>query len=186
MNHMTTHYDEVKIRQLLERYYLGETSVEEEGVLIDYFTNCSDIPEDLEGDAEIFRLMSDAKNEFFEAELKRTELAIPEGMDERLKASIEKLENPPKIGFYRWKHAIAACVVLAVTFLIGNNLLFGTPDEFVYKDTCKTPEEAAMQMNRALSMLNAKTCAGLEEVERSHTSSAKALDKNISKFISFD
>lgn len=187
MNQNIKLYDEAKIRQLLDLYYLGETSVDDESILIDYFTNCSNIPEDLEVDADIFRLMSDAKENYFEAELKKAELEIPKGMDERLKASIERLENPPRIGVrYNWKHAIAACVVLAVTFMLGNEFLFNQPDAFVYKDTCKTPEEAALQMNRALSILNSKASASLEEVEKSRTTSAESLGNNLNKYISFE
>ena len=50
-----------EIRKLLDRFYLGETSMEEEKLLLDYFSSPS-IPEELMPDRDLFRALGNARD----------------------------------------------------------------------------------------------------------------------------
>ena len=50
-----------KIKELLQKYYEGETSLEEEAQLQVYLTNIEQVPEELKADAEIAMMMPTVK-----------------------------------------------------------------------------------------------------------------------------
>lgn len=58
-----------KIKALLERYYAGETSLEEEGLLRKELISGNEIPEDLKADAELFSMMNALVEESTDQEL---------------------------------------------------------------------------------------------------------------------
>ena len=62
-----------EIRKLLDRFYLGETTLEEEKILQEYFTSGS-IPEELLPDRDLFRALGEADDS----------VAVPEGLNQKI------------------------------------------------------------------------------------------------------
>ena len=102
--------DMKRIEALLEKYYLGETSTAEEGILREFFA-AGDIPEHLAVDAELFgffRLQKDA--------------GIPDGLQKRLENMLEERPARSISVFTRWKYywisgAAAVILILLALFL---------------------------------------------------------------------
>lgn len=195
-----------QIRELLDRYYMGETSVEEEKVLNQVFSDSSlDIPADMQADVELFRQMNGIRVEVENYLDHEAEIHLPLGFEQRLQATLNQLsqtaegeakntesytigssevvEQPPRIGFYLRR--AAACVAVVVLLGIG----YMNYEQPVYTDTCKSPEEAAMQMNRALALLSSKSQQGVEQAFQSLDNNHQAAvptTSNLNKFISFN
>lgn len=147
-----------QIKSLLARFYEGQTTPEEERLLADFFRR-EDVPEDLQEDKQLFLLLAQTSDQempqdiaeeitAFVNNLGQTKIQplIPE--DKQCKGVIFRLKTPPKM-WYR----VAATV--AILFAIGGGVLIHqrtyTTDPF--RDTCSTPEEAAIQIQRANSMI---------------------------------
>lgn len=58
-----------KIKSLLEKYYAGNTSLEEEDILRDALKSIDDVPQELKADAELFAMMGALSTETAESEL---------------------------------------------------------------------------------------------------------------------
>ncbi len=71
-----------EIRKLLDRFYLGETTLEEEQILQDYFSSAS-IPEELMPDRDLFRSMGNAGDS----------VAVPEGLNQKILDVIDQQEK---------------------------------------------------------------------------------------------
>lgn len=98
---------------------------------------------------------------------------MSEGMDERLEAFIQNLEEPeaPVIAFeprvekghhltqFIRKYAIAACAALVLVIGIT---LHQYERSNAFTDTCGTPAEAEAQMMRALTMLSTCSQKGID------------------------
>jgi len=146
------------------------------------------------------RLLKESKVEYDETWMAEAESQMPEGMEERLLATIEKLEadekekvqaeapiikmatrtekQPPQIGQKLWKR-VAACVAIILAIGIGYNLQ-GTNNAFA--DTCKTPEEAQIQLERALSLLS-KNKAAIQTADETLQQATQPQESALSKFI---
>ncbi len=48
------------IKHLLEKFYEGTTSPEEDNILYEFFSSTSEIPEEMEADSKIFTALSDS------------------------------------------------------------------------------------------------------------------------------
>lgn len=127
-----------------------------------------------------------------------SEVEVPEGLEQRLEKfvqNLEELETPeisfePKkqkgfatTSFFR-RYAIAACASLIFVLGISLHFLFQPEQEFVFKDTCKTPEEAEMQLARALTILGTHTANSLECVQEQIDRVSAQPD--YSRFITFE
>ena len=147
-----------QIKSLLALFYEGQTTPEEERLLADFFRR-EDVPEDLQEDKQLFLLLAQTSDQempqdiaeeitAFVNNLGQTKIQplIPE--DKQHKGVIFRLKTPPKM-WYR----VAATV--AILFAIGGGVLFHqrtyTTDPF--RDTCKTPEEAAAELHKANAMI---------------------------------
>ena len=71
-----------EIRKLLDRFYLGETTLEEEQVLQEYFSSSS-IPEELLPDRDLFRSLGDASDS----------VPVPEGLNQKILDVIDQQEK---------------------------------------------------------------------------------------------
>ena len=94
-----------RIRQLLVRYYEGQTTPAETKVLKEFFRVAKDIPEDLTADAAVFRAMSACD---------ATDCVVPED----LKARIVAATVGSRKRFFNWKAAAGIAASLAVLALI--------------------------------------------------------------------
>lgn len=198
------HYDIGQIRTMLDRYYLGETTLEEEMALGEYFAQATNVPEEMKADAALLAGMYELDREEMTSSCAQAEAMMPDGMEERLMATIDRLDReerlmdeargelrighdreakePPRIGLYL--HRAAACVAVVLAVVVGYQTLTDDP----FADTCSTPEEASVQMQRALALLNSKSRMGLEQARKSleqPTASEKPM-KTMNRYISFD
>ena len=122
---------------LLKRYYDGCSTTEEERELRRYFLSES-ADKEMETERQIFLAIA---------------ALPPTGAEERLKQNIAKWERTEqKHSFHsiaiRWS-GIAACATIAL--FIGLSICHTEPE---LKDTCKTPEEAYRETQRAVLMMS--------------------------------
>ena len=154
-------------------------------------------------DEALDQLLADAKVQFDEAWMKEAESHIPSGMDERLLhtlARLEKEENetlsldskplsvnaeptlqPPRRTLMRRWYELAACSLLLLTLGIGWGLSeLGEP---TFTDTCATPEEAQLQLERALVTLNMNGKRAVKQARKTMRETSAV--QQPSKYISF-
>lgn len=193
-------------RRVLEAYFEGQSTLAEEEALKRYLLALSELPVGMEEDARLFMDLEGLSTSW-QHQQEEAENLVPEGMDSRLEATLLRLEQqeqqslrpeinadsaqlrigekPPRIGF-RWTRLAAACVALAVVVTAGIRIYSsGTESQPLFTDTCSTPQEAEIQLNRALAMLNSKSQSGLEQVS-DHLETFTASNRDISRFIQFD
>ena len=140
--------DAHKIKILLERFYDGQTTEEEENILRNYFDS-DEVASELETEKVFFN-----------------QLPMTDGLEQRLSNHIDELakkEKPARQTSIRWIAGIAASVLL----IVSAGLYFGTnrPDPF-YQDTYDTPEEAYATTEKAITLLATNVNKGLKSIEQ--------------------
>lgn len=140
--------DAHKIKILLERFYDGQTTEEEENILRNYFDS-DEVASELETEKAFFN-----------------QLPMTDGLEQRLSNHIDELakkEKPARQTSIRWIAGIAASVLL----IVSAGLYFGTnrPDPF-YQDTYDTPEEAYATTEKAITLLATNVNKGLKSIEQ--------------------
>ena len=141
------------VKYLLERFYQGETTLEEESALSGYF-NSSNVPNELLADKETFGAMTQLSGE---------SIPSPE-FSKKLEAQIESGFSEPKTIWLntktRWLVGIAASVLLLVSIYITNTHntenwkkdTYSDPD-LAYQETLKVLNFVSSTMNRNTSNL---------------------------------
>lgn len=104
----------------------------------------------------------------------REDLALPEGLSERLERRIDTLAQEEKRRGYPWRRywrygicAAAACLAAACLILFGN---VGSSSP---KDTFSDPEEAALVAQEALGFLSKNLNKGFAQAEAAHAKIAR-------------
>lgn len=126
---------------LLERFYLGLTSTDEERALRD-FLHSEACPAGMEAD----RAVIDALATPAEAE-------IPEGLEARIAASIDRAAGKRRKPLWLRFTAVAGIAASMAAIGIGLYFHFHTPAT-VYADTCSSPQEAAAETEAALLFIS--------------------------------
>lgn len=147
-----------QIKSLLARFYEGQTTPEEERLLADFFRR-EDVPEELQEDKQLFLMLAQISDQEMPQDIAEEITAFVNNLGQtekkpilsevkHHKGIIYRLKTPPKM-WYR----VAATV--AILFAIGGGVLIHqrtyTTDPF--RDTCKTPEEAAAELHKANAMI---------------------------------
>ena len=125
------------IRHLLEKYYNGETDVNEEKILEDYFMH-DEVSAEFSVDKGVFCRLAEIKE--------NDEPTVPEGMEKRISDNIDmwekqsKADKPRYYTLYKYVSGIAAAVVI----LIGISVFMpkNQEDSTAMKDTFDNPQEA--------------------------------------------
>ncbi len=149
--------DDIKL--LLQRYYDGETSEQEERQLKEFFAS-NDVPEDMQADKKMFEeLMS-----FGEPEM-------PEELNARISAAIDDKAGKHRTVRLRIFGSIAAmlCIILSVNTYLSREEVTISP-----KDTCSTPEEAAEQTQRALIAFSKALNKGMDGMNKAEKTTNQA------------
>ncbi len=137
-----------RIDELLSKYWEGETSLQEEQFLQQYFSSGS-VREEHEAFAPLFQFFSHAR----EDEMK-TEIEIP--VMEKKEARTRSLPS------LNWIVGIAASLVLLLgIFFSSRNDDTLTQEEFVYEDTYESPELAYEEFKKAMYMVSSKMNKGM-------------------------
>lgn len=147
------------IRQLLDKYYNGETNSNEEKILQDFFSK-DDVPAEFVIDRDLFKHMASVK--------KDVSAGIPDDMKKRLSEKIdtwEKQDSRRKTiirSFYKYTAGIVASVLLAVG--IGLSVV-GSSSKGM-EDTFDTPQEAYMATEDALRLFAEALKKGNAKMEK--------------------
>lgn len=167
------------IRHLLEKYYNGETDVNEEKILEDYFMH-DEVSAEFSVDKEVFCHLAEMKE--------NDEITVPVGMEKRISDNIDMWEKQSKANkpryytLYKYVSGIAAAVVI----LIGISVFMpkNQDDSAVIKDTFDNPQEAYMATENALQLFAEAFNKGDAQIEkaRSVTISVKEKIDNIKNF----
>lgn len=159
--------DTVKMKQLLEKFYDGQTTDQEEQLLKEFFQG-ADIPDSLLPEKELF------------LQFTAHEVAVPTDLEERLSQKIDEWSRPRTIRF-RWIGSIAASIIVLLT--IGALITpWGEPTR---KDTYTNVEDAYVEAQKALVMFSSSVNKGIgqvEEVKGKTTKTIKKVDKQLRLF----
>ena len=160
-----------RINELLERYYEALTTEAEEEELKRFFIE-GEVPAHLMGERELFLQLQAAS----------TEVAVPEGLEERLSAAIDswakaedRSSTTNRIYRLRWIGGIAASVLMVLAF---SWYLY----EPARRDTCATPEEAYAQAHDALMQFAFALEKGTQQIAMVHSTTEK-IEENISEYL---
>ena len=170
--------DKNKITALVDKYFDGETSLEEEQQLKSYFNSGVNIDTDLQVFIPFFKDLSGQKM-----------IKAPSDLGEHVLASISKTgtslkaETPTKV-----RRLIPMLLKVASVFVIGLSIYFLTqqmekPSEnamAMTEDTYKTPEEAYAAYKAAISLASSKIKKGEEKMKEkmSHVKILTSIVKN--------
>lgn len=167
------------IRHLLEKYYSGDTDVNEEKILEDYFMH-DEVSAEFSVDKEVFCHLAEMKE--------NDEITVPVGMEKRISDNIDMWEKQSKANkpryytLYRYVSGIAAAVVI----LIGISVFMSKnqDDSAVMKDTFDNPQEAYLATENALQLFAEAFNKGDAQIEKARnvTISVKEKIDNIKNF----
>ena len=148
-----------EIRKILDRFYLGETTLEEERKLHDYFSS-NTVPEEFIRDKELFLAM-DSGNDSVE---------VPDNLNQKIIAAIDKEERSTtrtrRISVFSLSGLAAGLLVMIAVYLF----YIRTDTQAVLasqemNDTYEDPEEAYEEAKRALAYVSTKLNNGTSELE---------------------
>jgi len=152
----------MNIELLLNKFYEGISTPEEELSLMNYFLREENVDERWKEEQQLFRLLQD------------TQIHVPADVSKRLDESIRQLDVPrPSIPLrrklYYWIGSAAAVVLLCI------GLFFTTrePTPPQRADTFSNPEEAAWVAQQTLVYMSTQLNKGLNKV----TDAGQELDK---------
>jgi hypothetical protein len=165
------------IRKILERFYRGETSLEEEKMLQEYFTS-SNVPAELIPDRDLFQSFDDGEEA----------LEVPADLNQKILASIDRAESKEtrtrRISLYSLSGLAAGLLVMIAVYLFflrsdRNSLIASNQMVDTYQDPMMAYEEA----RNALVYVSKKLNTGTSELEQVKQVSKVATDplKSLSK-----
>lgn len=150
------------IESLLIRFYDGKTTPAEEEKLMDFFRS-DDVPAELEADRKLFLSMSEIADTHIPDDI-ATEINTfvgnlndseteknPELASRQPKSNVFRQEKPPKTIWYRIAAAVSLIAIVGVCIMQFQNQ---ETNESPFRDTCASVEEAAMQIERANSIVS--------------------------------
>jgi len=146
-----------KIEKLISKYEQGDTSLEEEKILTDFFRN-EEIPYQLRSYKDLFYFMDAAKTE---------ELA-DEDFDDKVMATIAAFKPSPSIQSNRIRLYSAMAVAASIVLLFGLYFQFGQMNQV--QDTYDDPLLAYAETKNILMKVSGNLNTGVDEL------------KNISEF----
>jgi hypothetical protein len=156
-----------KIESLITKFYAGETTLEEEAILRDYFKQ-EVVPEKFHDAREYFNFLIEEK-----------ELELDSSFDDKVLRAIESSDGKPAT-VKMWTVGISSAAAAILVFLmiwIGTDLL--QPRE-VY-GTISDPSLAFHETQKLLSVVSKKMNKGLQPAEKT----VKKVDNNIKRIGEF-
>lgn len=188
MNTDRTTFNTNHIKVLIDAFYNGETSVEQEKYLLNYFEN-ENVAEELLGEKEIFLRMYQAED-----------IEVPEHLDTKLSNLIDQLAGeeksttpvyqikPDRKKMWIWMSS-AACIIILVAagFLLNESRNTGrhivASSEIHLKDTYTDPGQAQAEAEKALILVSSNFNKGIDQLSMVSANLQKTgsiLDKSLS------
>lgn len=113
---MKCKYNIAEIKRLLNAYYDGNTSIEQEKLLCDFFATTTDIPAELETERQFFKALQSAT---------KIDIDIPTDLEQSLIAHIDNLERQETQNRRKWiKPFSIISVAASIILLIAIGLKF--------------------------------------------------------------
>ncbi len=152
-----------KIKVLLERFYAGETSREEEAFLRGFFSQ-PDVPEELSAEKEHFRLLMQWQSES----------PLDEAFDMQIMRRISAPHKPERqfIGWYALA-GVAASILLVLALWVGNM----QDKKSVLPGTTNNPALAYVQVHTALQMVSGTLNEGMRPAAKAAAEITGAMKK---------
>jgi len=156
----------VQIKELLEKFYAGNTDLEEEERLTRYFST-GQVPEELLADKELFGVLGQPDDE----------IDIPDGLNYRLEQAIdnaERKENRTRhIGLFSLTGLAAGLMIMLAVYLVylreDNPNIVSAHYSDTYNDPMQAYEETMKALNYVSSRFNdgTKSLKPLSQVNKS-------------------
>ena len=148
-----------KIRVLLDRFYSGETTLEEEKRLEQYFRE-TPVPEEMLPDKELFLSM----------ESNPVDVEIPDDLNSKILQAIDKVDRKEiktrRIGLFSLSGLAAGLLVMISVYLF---FLKDKPDGLLsnstMKDTYEDPMDAYEEVKKTLAYVSDKFNTGTNELK---------------------
>lgn len=149
-----------EIHKLLDRFYLGETTLEEEQLLLEYFSSAR-VPEELMADRDLFRSLEPAGNT----------IVVPGGLNQKILDVLDQQEKKEvrtrRISIFSLSGLAAGLLVVIALYVgyfrDGQSELLASQE---LTDTYENPQDAYIEAKRALTYVSAKLNEGTSELER--------------------
>ena len=144
------------IEALIEKYYEGETSTAEEGMLRDFFAS-GNIPDHLLADARLFGFFSTQQ-----------ENNMPGDLQSRLEGMLEEKTKTAIPAFSRWRYywiSGAAALILVLLALFMDTQIKKRPSLQATGDTFKDPYLAYAEAKRVLYFVSDKMSTGRKPLQ---------------------
>jgi len=166
-----------KVRKMLERFYLGETSLEEEKWLQDYFSS-STVPEELFPDKELFQTLGTSNGT----------ITVPGDLNKKILDRLDREEHKElrakRISLFSLSGLAAGLLVLIAVYLFflrtEDSTLLATNQ---WSDTYEDPVLAYEEAKRTLAFVSSKLHNGtselrhVQQVSKATTDPLKSLSK---------
>ena len=154
------------IKDLLEKFYEGDTSLEEEQLLADFLLQ-DDVPDEFLSDKKLFRALNENSVEVPLEASNAIEFLIDSFKEEEL--SDNKVR---KLHVRYWAIGVAASV--ALIFGVSQFQKKQPADSTFFTDTYKNPDDAYQATMDALQLFSENFSKGTESVEKANTQLEKA------------
>jgi len=143
----------MNIELLLNKFYEGVSTPEEERLLTEYFLNEPDVDERWKDEQQLFRLLYDKR------------IQVPEDVSKRIEESIMQMDVSPKSVPLRRKLYYRISISAAVILLcVGLFFAIRKPSPPQMADTFSNPQEAALVAQQTLAYMSAQLNKGLNKV----------------------
>jgi len=147
-----------KVRKILDRFYQGETSLEDEQWLQEYFSSTA-VPEELLPDKELFKAFEGTKESIF----------VPRDLNSKILKTIDREEHRQlksrRINLYSLSGLAAgllALIAVYVFFLRTDEPAQLTGNQVT--DTYEDPMDAYLEAKRTLAYVSGKLNTGTSEI----------------------
>ena len=167
-----------EIRKSLERFYLGETTLEEEKMLYAYFSSHT-VPEEFLPDKELFLTMGSGEET----------VPVPEDLNQKIIDSIDRVERKAsrtrRISVFSLSGLAAGLLIMIAVYLfyIRTDTSPMLADNQMV-DTYENPLDAYEEAKRTLAYVSAKLNNGTSELDHVKKQVSKTADpfQSLSKF----
>lgn len=166
-----------EIRRMLDRFYQGQTTLEEEKILEEYFSSTT-VPEEFIPDKDLFQSFKEGDNSVF----------VPTDLNQKIVASIDQVERKAtrtrRISVFSLSGLAAGLIIMIAVYLFyirtDRPSLLAT-NQMV--DTYEDPMDAYEEAKRTLAYVSTKLNSGTSELEHVRKVSKTAADplKSLSK-----
>ncbi|RYF97675.1 MAG: hypothetical protein EOO02_20435 [Chitinophagaceae bacterium] len=144
-----------RIKELLERYWQAETTVQEEAELKEYFKEYVKENEELNDDEAI---------PFFKYVEEETNVVLPDDFNEQLQSTILKKGRPVRFIYPLLKIAAVLLIAFSVIYFFVPNR---KPQTIAFNeaDTFDDPQQAYLETRRALLLISNHLNAGKDYID---------------------